>query len=52
MSAYAHLLACYRSGQISDGAWQEHLAADPLLKLWIEHTTAKTPRVGATRGST
>ena len=46
--AFSLILACYLSGQIDDAAWQAHLA-DPLLRLWIEHTTAKTPRVGATR---
>ena len=42
------ILACYRSGQIDDARWQQHLA-DPLFAIWLEHTTAKTPRVGATR---
>lgn len=26
------LIECYRSGQISEAAWQEHLAADPELR--------------------
>ena len=42
------ILACRLSGQIDDAAWQEHLA-EPLFALWLKHTTAKTPRVGATR---
>ena len=30
------LLACYRSGQISERQWQAHLS-DPLFRLWLEH---------------
>ena len=45
---YRLILACYRSGQMSERQWQQHLS-DPLFQLWVEHTTAKTPRVGATR---
>ncbi|EPR09756.1 hypothetical protein M527_06410 [Sphingobium indicum IP26] len=45
---YRLILACYLSGQIDDATWQQHLA-EPLFALWLEHTTAKTPRVGATR---
>ncbi|ARS27607.1 hypothetical protein [Sphingomonas sp. KC8] len=31
----ANLLACYRSGQISERQWQEHLS-DPGFRAWIE----------------
>ena len=33
-SAYAHTLACYRSGQISEPQWQEHLK-DEVFAAWI-----------------
>lgn len=26
-----NLIACYESGQVSEAAWEEHLAADPAL---------------------
>lgn len=40
------ILACYRSGQMSERQWQQHLS-DPLFALWVQHnSTAKTPRVG------
>ena len=26
------LLACYRSGQINERQWQQHIAADPSLR--------------------
>lgn len=29
------LLACYRSGQVSERQWQEHLR-DPEFALWLE----------------
>jgi hypothetical protein len=32
--SYALLLACYRSGQIPEAAWQEHLA-DELFARWL-----------------
>jgi hypothetical protein len=35
MSRFAALLACYRSGQISEKQWVEHLASDELLRRWI-----------------
>lgn len=35
MSHFTLVLACYRSGQISERQWQDHLK-DPLFKLWIE----------------
>lgn len=37
MSEYEALLACYRSGQISERQWQEHLK-DELFRAWVaEH---------------
>ena len=45
---YRLILACRLSGQIDEARWQQHLA-DPLFAIWLEHTTAKTPRVGGTR---
>jgi hypothetical protein len=34
MSRYALLLACYRSGQISEAQWQQHLR-DAVFARWI-----------------
>ena len=31
---YQALYACYRSGQMSERQWQEHLR-DPLFALWV-----------------
>lgn len=31
---YALLLACYRSGQIPEAAWQEHLK-DEVFAAWV-----------------
>ena len=33
--SYAALLACYRSGQISEAAWQEHLR-DEVFARWLK----------------
>lgn len=30
------LLDCYRSDQISEAAWQEHLIADPILRTMFD----------------
>lgn len=48
MGDFSAILACYRSGQMSERQWQQHLS-DPPFRAWIKYTTAKTPRVGATR---
>jgi hypothetical protein len=32
MSYYADLLACYRSGQISEQQWQQHLRDKPIIR--------------------
>lgn len=29
------ILACYRSGQMSERQWQDHLS-DPLFSLWLK----------------
>jgi hypothetical protein len=34
MIDYALLLACYRSGQISERQWQEHLR-DEVFRAWL-----------------
>lgn len=34
MSDYELLLACYRSGQISEAQWQEHLR-DEVFRAWL-----------------
>lgn len=31
----AALIACYRSGQVSEVQWQKHLASDDLLARYI-----------------
>ena len=41
------ILACYRSGQMSEAQWEAH-KQDQLFRLWLDRM-AKTPRVGATR---
>jgi len=33
---YELLLACYRSGQIPEAAWQKHLRDDDVLRKWVE----------------
>lgn len=33
-SQYQHLLDCYRSGQIEESAWQEHLK-DKGFREWV-----------------
>lgn len=35
VSRFDLLLACYRSGQISERQWQEHLK-DEALRKWLE----------------
>lgn len=32
---YEALLACYRSGQVSEAAWTEHLK-DDVFRAWLE----------------
>lgn len=38
MTAYELLLACYRSGQVSERQWQEHLQ-DEGFRKWLEDNT-------------
>jgi hypothetical protein len=35
MNYYADLLACYRSGQISEQQWQQHLR-DEVFVAWLK----------------
>lgn len=35
MTDYELLLACYRSGQVSEAQWQEHLK-DQVFREWVE----------------
>ncbi len=35
MSRYEALLACYRSGQVSDFQWQQHLQ-DEVFAAWLK----------------
>lgn len=35
MSAYEMLYQCYRSGQMSERQWQEHLNADEVFRSWL-----------------
>ena len=39
MTQHEALLACYRSGQISERQWQAHLA-DPAFAAWLRERTA------------
>ena len=41
---YELLLACYRSGQISERQWQEHLK-DREFREWVEEEVAVPDRV-------
>lgn len=36
MTEFEMLLACYRSGQVSERQWQEHLK-DPAFREWVEN---------------
>lgn len=35
---YATLYACYKSGQITERQWQEHLK-DELFRAWLKRNT-------------
>lgn len=35
MDAYELLLACYRSGQISERQWQLHMSNDPVFAEYV-----------------
>lgn len=35
MDSFEHLLACYKSGQVSERQWQEHLK-DTDFSDWLE----------------
>ena len=39
MTEFEMLLACYRSGQVSERQWQEHLR-DRELREWVEARAA------------
>jgi hypothetical protein len=39
MTQHEALLACYRSGQISERQWTEHLR-DPAFAAWLRERTA------------
>lgn len=36
MSNYDALLQCYRSGQMSEAQWQQHLHDDEVFRKWVE----------------
>jgi len=36
MSKYEKLLACYRSGQMSERQWQAHISADEVFRQWLK----------------
>ena len=40
MSRFDRLLACYRSGQISERQWQEHLKGKAFLAYVCQHLPA------------
>lgn len=40
---YANLLACYRSGQVSEAQWHQHLS-DPAFAAWLKDAEAKTQK--------
>jgi hypothetical protein len=42
------LLACYRSGQMTERQWQEHLK-DPGFKQWVNAVTKGSPQAGLFR---
>ncbi len=35
MSIYESILACYRSGQMSEDQWQQHLR-DEVFRAWVK----------------
>jgi hypothetical protein len=35
METYDALLACYRSGQMTEAQWQAHLRDDPALAAYV-----------------
>lgn len=35
MPHFSFLLMCYRSGQLSERQWQEHLECEPGLRTWL-----------------
>lgn len=39
MSRYDLLLACYRSGQMSDAQLQEHMRADAVFAAYVKRET-------------
>lgn len=46
MSAYANLLACYRSGQMGAAQFHRHMREDAAFAAFVEKETAKTATVG------
>lgn len=38
MEDFSNILACYRSGQMSEKQWQEHLK-DSRFARWVDHAT-------------
>lgn len=37
---FAQLLACYRSGQMSEAQWQQHLT-DPDFRRWLDRESIR-----------
>ena len=50
MTDFEALLACYRSGQVSERQWQEHLK-DREFREWVEEEAAMPDRVIMVRES-
>lgn len=36
---YEDLLKAYKSGQIEEWAWQQHLVSDEVFKRWVERNS-------------
>lgn len=47
MTQYEALLACYRSGQMSDRQMQEHMRDDPAFAEYVKKQAAQTIKIAA-----
>lgn len=43
MVKYENLLACFRSGQIDEAQFQEHMRADAVFAAWVRDTLDNKP---------
>lgn len=43
MVEYENLLACFRSGQMTEAQFQDHMRADSVFAAWVQDTLANKP---------